>query len=213
MSQRLKDRARLQLAAAAAVGADDWIGAPGRARALDALGAHQLSDRWYTMLATSVRVRRRLPSLVPRFLELFSHNEQLGRWLRSPQEMFRLCRMSGACLFSGTLARIVKGAEVSQIASFLGQEVWRFGVQHPVGQHTIEYQPGRLTAGIFDSGMAAVHTYLDERLPDLVADIGVAAGIEWSHSEETLRSLGLETAVARAAVKTVLASAGSESHG
>jgi hypothetical protein len=190
MSRRLQTRERVQVAAAAAIAADRWMTARRRQQALHALLPEPAIQPLLAQLATNPRIERRLPNAISGLLEAFSDHPQLAPWLRSEQDFFGLCRMTGATLYGTELTKFVDGDDVAALVEDLGAEAWRFGVENSVGEPSVtpissSMNRHAMTEDLLAAGLRAVHAHLQDALPDHLNDIGSALDIDWTEIDRT----------------------------
>jgi hypothetical protein len=181
MSRRLQNRQRIEISAEAAVAADRWIGSVRRQHAVRGLSADPAIQHLLPELATIPRIARRLPNGIGGLLAAFTDHPDLGPWLRTEQDFFRLCRTVGAVLHGAELARFVDGEDIAALTDELGPEAWRFGIEHALDPELTD--AGQTACGLFDlnrsdltdtllaAGLRAVYRHLQDVLPDHLDDL------------------------------------------
>jgi hypothetical protein len=190
MSRRLQTRQQLQASANAAVAADRWIGRVPRQQALLALSTEPAIQPLLPDLATIPRIARRLPNTIGSLLEAFTDQPALAPWLRSEQDLFRLCRTVGAVLHGAELARFVDGDDIAALVDDLGADAWRFGIEHALdtdgdaskSQPLTRFDLTRsdLTDVLLAAGLRAVYTHLEAALPEHLDSIAAALDLDWT---------------------------------
>jgi hypothetical protein len=184
-SRRSQSRQRLQASALAAVAADAWIAGPRRREALRDMLMDPALDPFADHMLRIPRIVRRLPNCIAPLLDGLRGNPQLAPWLKSRDDLFRLCRLTGAVLYGSSLARFVDGRQVARLIDDLDADVWRFGIDHQLEpadgtEHSPVKDRQTLTDTLMSAGLRAVHAHLSHTLPDLVDTIGEALGLDWS---------------------------------
>jgi hypothetical protein len=183
MTRWQHNRARLEVSARAALAADRWLLEQNRREDLAELSDWQSGEQDRDLaerLMNIRRIARRLPNEIGRYLDVFIAHPELAPWLQSREDLFKLCRMSGAVLFGSSLARMVDQHDVNTLVTDLGEDVWEVGIENRIEEFLVCADPAYLTDALLSAGARSVHAHLRDTLPELVDPIAHAAGLDWT---------------------------------